>query len=267
MDSLRWILLAIGIVVVIGVYFWSRQSTQRRTEPRFSQQDFDEQPISEEEDWEVRPVERREYREPVQEPLFEADDDDLAITAEAEPLEIDPGLEAQLKGLEQALVNDVDEQPRSAPAKQQPTPVPPAVEEKIIAFYLVAPRGQPFAGSAVSRAFANQELRFGDMNIFHRLSDNTDTPVFSIANLVEPGTFDPEQMAAASTPGLSLFMRLPGPNAPLQAFDDLADTAQALADELNGELRDHTRSLVTSQTLDSLRADVAEYARRQHLPT
>ncbi len=259
MESLRWILLAIGVVIVVGVYAWSRQRSRDGFGSRFSREDYEEQPLSDEEDWDIRPVEKKPFREPVQEALFDEVEDAFSITADAEPLEIDPGLEAQLRGLEQVLAGDRKVDSPAASAS-------PQVEEKIIAFYLVAPKGQPFSGSDVSHAFAKQKLQFGEMNIYHRLPDNADTPVFSIANLVEPGTFDPDKMAATSTPGLSLFMRLPGPNEPMRAFDDLANTARALASQLKGELRDNRRSLVTTQTLDSIRADVAEYERRLHIP-
>jgi len=258
MESLRWILLAVGVVLVVGIYFWSRRDSERRIEPRFEPDAGPEAGEPDADDWEVRPVDNALDGEPRQEEL--PDLDDIQMTPVAEPVEIDTALAAQLKGLEQALGREHDESPGEArPASAGAE----AAEEKIIVFYLVASKGSPFQGGQVAQAFASEQLRYGEMSIFHRMTDEAgQAPVFSVANLVEPGTFDPATIADSVTPGLSLFMRLPGPTEPLRAFEDLAQTAQSLARQLRGELRDDQRSLVTAQTLAAIRADVADFERR-----
>ncbi|MBI5039895.1 MAG: hypothetical protein HZB57_01385, partial [Gammaproteobacteria bacterium] len=94
-----------------------------------------------------------------------------------------------------------------------------------------------------------------------------DLPVFGVANLVEPGTLETEALAETGTPGLTLFLQLPGPLRPVQAFDLFVGTAQQLAARLDGELRDKNRNVLSRQLLEHLRDDIQQYERRLRLPT
>ena len=64
------------------------------------------------------------------------------------------------------------------------------------------------------------------------------------------------------TPGLSLFLRLPGPGEPGAALEALLDCAHGLAAHLDGEVQDETRSAMTAQTEAHLRERVGEWAVR-----
>ena len=123
---------------------------------------------------------------------------------------------------------------------------------------VVAPDGQTFAGEAIARAFDNNKLRFGEQGIYHRTTyiSGRETPVFGIANLVKPGTFSPDEMEFFVTPGLTLFLQLPGPVDGVEAFDDFVHTAERLAVELGGELRDEKRCVLTHQALMQVRESI-----------
>ena len=73
-------------------------------------------------------------------------------------------------------------------------------------------------------------MRFGTMDIFHRHAQENGTgPVlFSLANLVKPGTFELSSMSDFETPGLSLFMTLPCGEEAMHAFALMAQAAKAL---------------------------------------
>ena len=105
------------------------------------------------------------------------------------------------------------------------------------------------------------------MDIFHRLPPRGKggTELFSVANLVEPGTFDVDNMDGFTTPGICLFMRLPGPAEPLEAFRLMLDTAQVLAENLDAELFDDQHCQLRQQTLEHLRERVEEFERRSLL--
>ncbi len=108
-------------------------------------------------------------------------------------------------------------------------------------------------------------MRYGDMKIFHRhLDEDGEGPLlFSMVNMVVPGTFDLNAMDTFETPGVSLFMTLPMDADGMAAFDAMAGTAKAIAEQLGGELKDENRSVMTAQTLEHCRARIREFERKQ----
>jgi len=87
-------------------------------------------------------------------------------------------------------------------------------------------------------------------------------PVFSVANVVEPGTFDPKERDYFTTPGLAFFMQLPGPLGGRVAFELMLNTAQRVADVLEGTLIDEREQLLTSDIIIGLRDRIAQFERR-----
>ena len=270
MDLLRWILLGVGALVVVGVYWWSRRNAREeeqffRTEPGVNGGEDDEF-----------------------DPLFASTSRGNSRPAHAPVLTTDsgePDLEAVHRELSslQALLQAEDAAERKPRATLQPTdfqltpdagmddaaeaaPVSAAPQEKLVVLYLVAHPNQVFTASVIGESLRDLGLDFGEMHIYHRYPDEGgDAPVFGVANLVEPGTLEPEALAETGTPGLTLFLQLPGPLPPLAAFDLFASTAQQLATRLDGELRDNTRTVVSRQMLEHLRDEIQQYARRLHL--
>lgn len=153
--------------------------------------------------------------------------------------------------------------PRAAPAEpaaQAPEPSPPP--EEVLVVHVLA-REAPMAGPALVETVTHYGLRYGDMNIFHHYDEATRQPAFSMASAVEPGTFDLSTLDSFETPGVSFFLQLPGPQAPLEAFEAMVQVAKALAERFQGELRDEQRSVMTAQTLDYCRQRIREFQRRQ----
>jgi cell division protein ZipA len=109
------------------------------------------------------------------------------------------------------------------------------------------------------------DLRFGKMQIFHRYENaHGRGPIqFSLANLVEPGTFDLDAIDTLTTPGVSFFMTLPGPQQSITAFNYMIETAQVLVRNLNAELRDDAQSVMTAQTIEHCRQRIRDFERRQ----
>ncbi len=153
--------------------------------------------------------------------------------------------------------------PKAAPAEpaaQAPEPPPPP--EEVLVVHVLA-REAPMAGPALVETVTHYGLRYGDMNIFHHYDEATRQPAFSMASAVEPGTFDLSTLDSFETPGVSFFLQLPGPAAPLEAFEAMVQVAKALAERFQGELRDEQRSVMTAQTLDYCRQRIREFQRRQ----
>jgi cell division protein ZipA len=137
--------------------------------------------------------------------------------------------------------------------------------EEVLIINVMASRGNNFRGDALLDLLLKCGLRYGDMNIFHRYSDmkGEGALLFSLANMVKPGTFDLDTMEDFETPGVSLFMTLPIKADSMQSFELMVDTAQVLAEELNGELKDEQRSVMTRQTIDHCRERIRDFERRR----
>lgn len=130
--------------------------------------------------------------------------------------------------------------------------------DKVVVLNVMAPQGRVFVGQTLVEAIQCCGMQHGDMQIFHHQADTR--AVFSLVNMVQPGVFDLDNIEAISTPGVSLFMQMPNLQADgLFGFDVMFATAQQLAQKLGGELRDETRSVLTSSAVDHIRQQIAEY--------
>jgi len=142
----------------------------------------------------------------------------------------------------------------------------------ILVLYVVAKPATTFTGQAIREALDSVGLRPGLMAIYHRMTtdDGEDgyagEPIFSVADMLEPGHLQPDTLDDHSTPGLSVFMRLPGGAADGQAaFEDMYQSCRQIAELLQGELRDEQRCVLTRQTVDHLRERVIEWRRQTQL--
>ncbi|HSW15492.1 MAG TPA: cell division protein ZipA C-terminal FtsZ-binding domain-containing protein [Solimonas sp.] len=147
-------------------------------------------------------------------------------------------------------------------AGQEPAAAPPAapVEDKIVTLLIAEREGTAIFGPKIHLALQAQGLSFGEHRIYHRLQGGK--AVFSVASLVKPGALDPAEQQGFSTPGLTMFMLLPGPAKPAAALQDMIATAQALASALNAEVFDASRQQFTAETARTLKADVGSWAQR-----
>ncbi|EUC71612.1 MAG: cell division protein ZipA [Alcanivorax borkumensis] len=161
------------------------------------------------------------------------------------------------------------QEPRIEPKAAPKTPREPQPVLEVIVVHLIAHRGAPFDGGALLRMLLEAGLRYGRMNIFHRhVSVNgADDLQFSMANAVEPGTFDLDTMESKTFAGVTFFLKLPGPTDARSALDKMLSICQRLASELDGELKDEQHSVLTPQTMEHLRQRVQEFERRQRVPS
>ncbi|WP_122860820.1 cell division protein ZipA, partial [Pseudomonas viridiflava] len=139
----------------------------------------------------------------------------------------------------------------------------PPVEE-VLVISVISRSESGFKGPALLQNILESGLRFGEMDIFHRhesMAGNGEV-LFSMANAVKPGVFDLDDIDHFSTRAVSFFLGLPGPRHPKQAFDVMVAAARKLAHELDGELKDDQRSVMTAQTIEHYRQRIVEFERR-----
>lgn len=139
----------------------------------------------------------------------------------------------------------------------------PAEPEEVLIINVMAHKGEMLKGAELLDIILQCGMRYGSMDIFHRHSDakGEGALLFSMANMVKPGTFDLDAMDEFETPGVSLFMTLPINADSMQSFELMVDTAHAIAEGLNGELKDEQRSAMTRQTLEHCRQRIRDFER------
>jgi len=151
-------------------------------------------------------------------------------------------------------------------AEPEAAPEPVAAKSlatEVIIINVLARNGAKFGGTDLMEAFLRNGLKFGDMNIFHRIQPTSKEVQFSVASAVEPGTFDLSAMEAFKTPGVSFFMRMPGPGQPLEVFEDMLAVTRDVAASLGADLKDEQLSVMTSQTIQHCRARIEDFSRKR----
>lgn len=136
----------------------------------------------------------------------------------------------------------------------EPTP------QKIVTLRIVAGDKEPFAGDELVLSLRGIGMRHGRFGIFHRYDGNDeDRVIFSAASLVEPGSFDLENIKEQKIPGISLFMVLPGPIDGAEAFDLMMAASRTLTQSLNAELLDESGSTLSIQRERYLREEIIQF--------
>jgi cell division protein ZipA len=202
MDGLRWLLLLFGLLVIAGVYLYSRRDKAKAE-----------------------------------------DEDDIA------PTRVEPTLEA---GDAEPVVEEVDESVEQ--------PADEGAPQKIVTLRLIGHNKKPFQGDELILSMRGIGLRHGKFGIFHRYDGNDESrTIFSAASLVEPGSFDLENIKDQQIPGISLFLVLPGPVESAEGFDLMMAAARALAQSLDGELLDESGSTLSIQRERYLREEIIQF--------
>lgn len=135
----------------------------------------------------------------------------------------------------------------------------PTIVERIVTIRFI-PHDKTIGSDRVVLALRAAGLRHGRYGIFHMNADDRgDEPLFSVANLTEPGSFDLSRLSETAIQGMSFFMVLPGTGDPVIRFDRMIDTARLLARDLNAELHDDKGSSWSVQRERYIREEMIQY--------
>jgi len=200
------------------------------------------------------------------EPTFGDDpaaDDEAVFDAQQGELEV--GMRGELQRLGSAIAAKRGEDGKGVVAKPAAGTRPEQPIERIVTLFVAAPAEADFHGPDLVVAAEKAGLDFGDLGIFHRLVSGKPEagPVFSMANMVKPGSFDMTQIESLRTPGVSFFMTLPGPMSALDAWEAMLPTAQRLAELLDGRVLDEGRNALGRQRIAHLRDELRAWDRKQ----
>lgn len=128
--------------------------------------------------------------------------------------------------------------------------------DEVLVLWVVAKPEATLGGATILQTFAAAGLEY-DGQVFRGASANGGR--FTVANGVEPGTFDLSDIEAFATRSVVFLLRLSAAGDPAAAFDAMLETAQALAADADAELKDEQRSDVSGQTIVYYRQRIDDF--------
>ncbi|KQH74842.1 cell division protein ZipA [Xylella fastidiosa] len=173
----------------------------------------------------------------------------------------------------------VDEVPASVPQQQvNPEATKPGEIElgkrptnhfdKIILLFVAAKAEHTLRGEDIVVAAEKTGMIFGYMNVFHRLVEGYPErgPIFSMASILKPGSFDMANIREMQIPAISFFLTLPAPMTALDAWEKMLPTVQRMAELLDGVVLDESRNALGRQRIAHIRDELRAYDRQQQVP-
>lgn len=276
-TQLQWLLAGIGAVVVALIYLWGIR-TRIKEELRRRRRRLEREPALGETSGSLDESANGHHFGDLGHVTPEHHlADKILVDVEIRPLSRKPAdPQAARSGIaaEVGLETAPEAEAHSALAASEPSPETrqqPALSPSpsmTVALTVLAPRQQFFSGPRIRAVAEELQFRLNAEGLYERFPDeekDDEAPVFSVAHLRKPGSFEPEVLADLATPGLLLFMRLPGPLESLRALDLLVITADQLARKLGGVICDERRHRMTNQSLMHLRGEVLDLERRRRL--
>lgn len=134
-------------------------------------------------------------------------------------------------------------------------------EMQVIVLHVHCSGEAPFVGSKLFDSMQQNGLIYGEMDIYHRHADlsGNGKVLFSVANMMQPGTLQHDDPATFTTKGISFFMTLPCFGEADQNFKLMLKTAQQIADDLGANVLDDQRNLLTPDRLATYRSQVRDF--------
>ena len=146
--------------------------------------------------------------------------------------------------------------------------IAPQGEQLFIPLTIMGRHGRRISGEAIRTATAECHFVLKDSGIYyHEVADaqGFKQNLLGLANIMEPGTFNEDELPIFETPGLVLFLHLPAPVEAREAFDILLKQGRQLAQLLESELCDDARNVLTNQTIGHLKEKVEAYRFKQKM--
>jgi len=227
-EILRIVIIATGMVVVIGMLIWAYIKDKRAQED-LEFYDDDETDYADEsvaidpkDDFDIIPLGGKsnvgvQHAHDKSDRYYDEDDDDVYYEQD----------------------DDVEPPPRAAA---------PA----IIQFSIITKADEDFNGADLVEAFEMVGLEYGSLKIFERLDANRLVD-YGVACIVEPGTFPDKDLDNFYCPGIVFFMQPEALDDAPAVFDDYIETINLLAAKLDGVVLDHRRQPLTEATIQAIR--------------
>jgi len=239
-SNLRWILIIVGIAIITGIILFGNPDKKRK--PRASRKRVHAARI------------RRE-------PLLDPSEDDAENEHDSRQTELAIDTPPSPEGRTEPSFGSVEDdtvQKEEPPLADGPRP------DMIVTLFLQARDNRYITGVQLLDISLKSGLVFSEQGIFHRINEEDQQPVFSMANLTNPGTFDKAAWNTLETKGVTMFMTLPGPKNALDAWDSMLATSRRLAELLHADLLDDELNVFTRQRSLQIKEELREYERQKN---
>jgi cell division protein ZipA len=237
-STFRWILIIVGIAIVAAIFLFGNPDKKRK--PRASRKRIHAQ---------------RVRLEPALDSEQNGEDPDDYDNDSRQPELAIGGLTDDESSIDRKIEPGLDDKPRAPDA-----PLP----DKIVTLFLQARDNHIITGVDLLDASLKSGLVFGSHDIFHRIHEEDVEPVFSMANLTKPGSFDKTSWNTMEIKGVTMFLALPGPRNALDAWDSMLATSRRLAELLHADLLDDAHEVFSRQRSLQIKEDLREYERQKN---
>ncbi|MDW6092325.1 cell division protein ZipA [Vibrio rhizosphaerae] len=285
MQELRFVLIIVGALAIAALLFHGLLTSRKESKSKFG-----DKPLGkiEEEASSVKHTrafqQESEPKKSRKEPDFSLDDnmtdpfvDDYSHHDKVDPLFSGYGSEDESRSydLEHQTIAEIEAEndaemavelnqhqeiePRES-AQQQPDS-DAAPDYQVIVLNVHCAGSESFVGTKLFDSLQQNGLLYGEMDIYHRHADlsGTGKVLFSVANIMQPGTLKHDDPNEFTTKGISFFMTLPCYGDPEQNFKLMLKTAQQIADDLGGNVLDDQRLLMTPDKLADYRRQIQAF--------
>ncbi|MGL5344689.1 MAG: cell division protein ZipA [Plesiomonas sp.] len=284
MQDLRLILIVVGAIAIAALLLHGLWASRKEKPTVFGHKPVkrlkEKQPPEQEDDLDdLEPVRvKKGSRKSSEEPSFSAVDDDAdedvlsarpikASVKKAPQLQSDldddneqreptrslsssenARAESEYDEHNDQLIETAEPEYAVEPAPAEPE-APKAPKSDVLVLNVTAHAGHIIDGERLLNSLMQLGFQHGEMAIFHRHIDpmGSGPVLFSLANMVKPGTFDVANMAAFTTPGITIFMQVPSYGDASQNFKLMLQAAQRIADDVGGLVLDDERRMWTPQ--------------------
>ena len=229
-NSLRLILLIVGVFILLGIYYYDVLQKKKAIQ----EDDFEHS------------LNRRV------DPVVETDSDFSAVYEE------------------QQIQTVAEDTTQKEPKESDFTPalddddVPVAEQIPVVQLAVLPIQGQVLAGKDLLEAFTQLNLEFGDMGIFHRYEryNGVETQQFHVANILEPGTFPVGSMNDFESTGIVLFFQASDMVNAEEAFENMLDVARQLSQCLKAKLVDAEMNELVPEKIVEIQSRLAPFSPR-----
>ena len=297
MQELRLVLIIVGALAIAALLAHGLWTSKKEKKSKFSAEslssdDMNDNLATPDDDFEIIKksrkdpafgVERAFDNDPLDSVSIGDDSDHSApIVAENDPFDEDDLPTVKLDGDDTVLEDDIIfsdgdvelvSKPRKVVQAVAEQVAPETVEEQsepeeqaepemeVIVLHVHCSGEDSFVGTKLFDSMQQNGLIYGEMDIFHRHADlsGNGKVLFSVANMMQPGTLQHDDPDIFTTKGISFFMTLPCFGDADQNFKLMLRTAQQIADDLGANVLDDQRNFLTPDKLTSYREKIRTF--------